>query len=134
MPFLYHPLVVHFPIALWLTSFLFDLLHAWRRDRTLAVASAYLVGLGLLGAGVSIVAGFLDYRPLVAEGVGQAFIDRHRVHSLLAYTATGLYLALFVARWRWHQMPRALSLAAAAAGAVLIGLTGWWGGEVRRIM
>src|SRR2546428_1481032 len=32
MPLLFHPLVVHFPVALWLTSFLFDLLGLWKKE------------------------------------------------------------------------------------------------------
>jgi uncharacterized membrane protein len=134
MPFLYHPLVVHFPVALWLTSFLFDVLHAQTRDRFFASASSSLIGLGLLGAIVSIIAGFVDYVPLVAEGIGQAFVDRHRLHSLLAYATTLVYAGMWLARWRWKATPTGMHLAAALVGAVLISLTGWYGGEIRRVM
>lgn len=134
MPLLYHPLVVHFPVALWLTSFLFDVLFTWRKQPFFGMVSRYLIGLGLLGAAVAIVAGFVDYVPLVAQGIGQAFVDQHRVHSLLAYVTTALYAGLFVTRWRWQRLPRALSLAAAVAGAVLISVTGYLGGEIRRVM
>lgn len=134
MPFLYHPLVVHFPIALWLTSFLFDVLFAYKQDPFFATASRYLMGLGVLTAGGSILAGFMDYVPLVAQGVGQAFVDRHSVHSLLAYGTTALYTGLLAARWRWPQMPRVLSLGAATVAAMLISITGYLGGEIRRVM
>jgi len=57
---LLHPLAVHFPLALWLTSALFDLL-AWRREDPLYRRAAYwLVGLGLLGAVFSIALGWID--------------------------------------------------------------------------
>lgn len=134
MRFLFHPLVVHFPVALWLTSFLFDLLFARTRQRSFATTSTYLVGLGLAGAAVSIIMGFVDYVPLVAEGVGQAFIDRHRVHSYLAYAATGAYGGILLGRWRWRTMPTVVYLGTAAIAAVLIGLTGFLGGEIRRVM
>jgi uncharacterized membrane protein len=134
MPLLYHPLVVHFPVALWLTSFLFDVLFAVKRQPFFAAVSRSLVGLGVLGAGLSIGAGFVDYVPLVASGIGQAFIDQHRVHSVLAYVTTALYAGLFLARWRWARLPPALSLAAALVGAVLISVTGYLGGEIRRVM
>ena len=134
MPFLYHPLVVHFPVALWLTSCLFDLLYARTRERFFAAAAMYLIGLGLLGAAASIIAGFVDYVPLVAEGIGQAFVDRHRVHSLLAYATTVVYAGMFLARWRRQTTPQGLHLAVALAGAALISLTGWFGGEIRRVM
>lgn len=134
MRFLYHPFVVHFPVALWLTSFVFDVLFAATRERIFAVAGRYLIGLGLLGAAVSIVLGFVDYIPLVAEGVGQAFVDRHRVHSYLAYASTAAYAAIFLARWRGRSRSRALYVGTAAVAAILIALTGYLGGELRRVM
>src|SRR5574337_1331867 len=88
MPLLFHPLVVHFPVALWLTSFLFDVLGLRRKQPFFAAVSRYLIGLGLLGAAVSMAAGFVDYGALVAGGIGQAFVDQHRVHSTLAYGTT----------------------------------------------
>ena len=36
-----HVVVIHFPIALFMVSFAFDLLARWRRDRTLATAAYY---------------------------------------------------------------------------------------------
>jgi len=134
MPFLYHPLVVHFPVALWLTSFLFDLLFVFKKESFFLTASRYLIGLGVLAAGAAIVSGFVDYIPLVREGIGQAFVDRHNVHGLLAYATTVLYAGLFATRWRWPRMPQPLSLGAAIAGAVLISTTGYLGGEIRRVM
>lgn len=134
MPLLFHPLVVHFPVALWLTSFLFDLLGLWRKQPFFPMVSRYLIGLGLLGAAISMTAGFVDYASLVASGVGQAFVDQHRVHSTLAYGTTASYAGLFVARWRWARLPSSLSLAASLVGAVLISTTSYLGGEIRRVM
>ena len=134
MPFLYHPLVVHFPVALWLTSFLFDLLFVFKKESFFSTVSRYLIGLGVLAAGAAIVSGFVDYIPLVREGIGQAFVDRHNIHGLLAYATTVLYAGLFATRWRWPRMPRPLSLSGAIVGAVLISATGYLGGEIRRVM
>lgn len=133
MRFLFHPLVVHFPVALWLTSFLFDLLYARTKARFFLTASTYLIGLGLIGATVSIATGFVDYIPLVAEGVGQAFVDQHRVHSVLAYASTLVYLGIFLVRWR-RPMSGAVYLGSALLGAALIAITGYFGGEIRRVM
>src|SRR5437867_13139552 len=134
MPFLYHPLVVHLPVALWLPSFLLDLLFVVKKESFCSTVSRYLSGLGVLAAGVAIVSGFVDYIPLVREGIGQAFVDRHNIHGLLAYATTVLYAGLFATRWRWPRMPRPLSLSGAIVGAVLISATGYLGGEIRRVM
>ena len=134
MPFLYHPWVVHFPIALWLTSALFDLLYLRRGDLFFRRAARFLIGLGLLGAVVSIVSGFVDFRPLVAEGIGQAFVDQHMRHSLFAYGSTLVYLVSFVLRWRRPNLGRAAIAVLLVLGAGLIVGAGYLGGEVRRVM
>lgn len=133
MRLLYHPLIVHFPVALWLTSFLFDLLYLSRGDRFFERASRLLIGLGLLGAVASVISGFIDFRPLVAEGIGQAFVDRHRLHSTVAFGATLVYLVSFVVRRR-STVSRTAIIVLTLLGAGLIAATGFIGGEVRAVM
>ncbi len=133
MRLLYHPLIVHFPVALWLTSFLFDLLYLSRGDRFFERASRLLIGLGLLGAVASVISGFIDFRPLVAEGIGQAFVDRHRLHSTVAFGATLVYLVSFIVRRR-STVSRTAIIVLTLLGAGLIAATGFIGGEVRAVM
>jgi uncharacterized membrane protein len=133
MRFLYHPLIVHFPIALWLASLLFDVLYLGSGDRFYERGARLLIGLGLLGAAAAIITGFIDFRPLVAEGIGQSFVDRHRVHSLSAYGATLAYAASFIVRL--HPRPsRAAIVILALLGAGFISAAGYIGGEVRAVM
>ncbi|MGQ0548588.1 MAG: DUF2231 domain-containing protein [Armatimonadota bacterium] len=134
MPFLFHSPVVHFPVALWLTSALFDILYLGTADQFHGRAAQFLIGLGLLGAVVAIVTGFIDYRPLVAEGIGDAFIARHRVHAVFAYASTVAYLVSFLLRWRRPLLGRAVTAVLLVVGAALIGITGYIGGEVRGAM
>jgi len=134
MQFLYHPLTVHFPIALWLTSALFDAIFVAIGDRFYDRASRILIGLGLGGAVVAILLGFIDFRPLVAQGIGQAFVDKHRIHSVLAYAATFVYLLNFLLRWLRPKVSRAAIAVLMLLGAGLIAATGFIGGEVRSVM
>lgn len=134
MRFLFHPFAVHFPVALWLTSALLDLLYLRRGDLFHFRAARGLIGLGLLGAAVSIATGFADALPLAVEGVGQAFVDRHRVHQIFAYLATLLYTVSFLIRWRLPTVRGAVVAALMVAGAALIAVTGWLGGELRLVM
>lgn len=129
-----HPLVVHFPLALWLTSTFFDLV-AWRREDPLYRQAAYwLVGLGLLGAVVSIAFGWFDLIGRERQGVGTGFLLRHRVHGMVAYAATVTYLANFLWRWRTQNRVTRGALGLCLLGAILTGITGYLGGEIRNVM
>ena len=131
---LLHPLAVHFPLALWLTSALFDLL-AWRReDRLYRRAAYWLVGLGLLGALLSIALGWIDLLAQERAGVGTGLVLRHRLHSQAAYAATLVYGVNFVWRWRTRNYVSATFLVLSMAGAVLVAITGYLGGDLRSVM
>jgi uncharacterized membrane protein len=131
---LLHPLAVHFPLALWITSALFDLL-AWRREDPLYLRAAYwLVGLGLLGGLVSIALGWIDLLAQESAGVGAALVLKHRLHSEAAYIATlayGMNLG-----WRWWTSNRlsATLLTLSLVGMLLVVLTGYLGGDLRSVM
>lgn len=134
MRLLIHPLVVHFPVALWLTSALFDLLYARSGDRFHFRAAKFLIGLGLLGAAGAILTGFADVRGFNPEDVGPAFIARHRTHLAFSLAATAVYAASFYARWRSPAIGRGALLGLMLLGAALIAWTGWLGGELRMVM
>lgn len=134
MPFLAHPLVVHFPVALWLTSLLFDMWYWWRKNPFAARAGRLLVGLGLAGALASVAAGFADYARLVTLGVGESFVKAHQTHALLAYGSVAAYALNLASRWRRAEPSRWWQALLGVAGAVLIALTGWFGGELRLVM
>src|SRR5512137_1006462 len=122
---LLHPLAVHFPLALWLTSALFDLL-AWRREDPLHQRAAYwLVGLGLLGAVLSIALGWIDLLAQESAGVGAALVLKHRLHSEAAYIATLAYGMNLGWRWRTANRVSATLLTLSLAGAVLVAITGY---------
>ena len=131
---LLHPLVIHFPLALWLTSFFFDLL-AWRRpDPMFRRVACWLVGLGMFWACVGIAFGWLDLLRLEREGIGTALRLRHELHSQMAYAAMLAYAINLCWRWRNHNEPTLWFLAFSFIAAVLIGATGYLGGELRIVM
>ena len=132
---LIHPLVVHFPIALWVTGTLFDVLGWRRRDVDLYRDMAFwLVGLGLLGAAASILFGWTDLLDQQRQGVGKGLLLRHNLHSWLAYTGTATYLGVFLWRWRTGNRLTAALLLLSLLGAGLVVVTGYLGGEMRNVM
>lgn len=134
MPFLFHTFAVHFPIALLLTSAVFDVAYLITRDRFYDRAGRLLIGLGLLGALIAITLGFVDFVALVAADVGKGFVDQHRQHSTFAYAAVATYLVIFVLRWRRPDLNRALLGIFLVLGAGLIIWTTWLGSHIRKVM
>jgi uncharacterized membrane protein len=132
--FLFHPAAVHFPIALWLTSALFDLLFLRTGDRFHLRAARILIGLGLLGATLAIGLGFVDYLAQVKQDVGQAFINRHTIHQWFAFASTAVYAVSFVVRSRRTDVSRRWIAVLTIAGAILIGVAGYLGGDIRLVM
>ncbi len=130
--YLFHAPVTDFPVALWLTSFLFDLLGWWRPRELYRTMALWLVGLGLVGALAAVGTGYYDYVRLVREGVGTAFVQQHSLHSTFAYAASVTYLVSFFLRTR-APSSRAIP-ALSILGALLIGITGFLGGELRKVM
>lgn len=129
-----HPLVVHFPIALWLTATFFDLLARRRPESAFRQSAYWLVGLGLLGAAASIIFGWVDLLAVEREGVGTGVLIRHRTHSYVAYAATAAYAGNFLWRWRVSNRVATGPLLLSIIGALLIAVTGFLGGDIRQVM
>ena len=68
-----HPMFVHFPTALFPTSLLFDLLSWGITEPELVKAAFYNIAVGLAGALLAIVTGFVDYFGMVSQS------KKHRV-------------------------------------------------------
>jgi uncharacterized membrane protein len=132
---LVHPLVVHFPVALWTVSLLFDALALGRPDDPLyRRAACWLVGLGLVGAALSITAGWIDLLGYEQNGIEPGIARRHWVHSLVAYAATAAYLSSFVWRWRTGTRVTGALLVLSLVGTSLIAAAAFAGGQLRSAM
>jgi uncharacterized membrane protein len=123
-----HPVIVHFPIALFIASAVFDLLAVWRKQPILA-AVAYF---NLVGAAMTV--------PLaVATGLGAWWWQLEgtrlkgnlELHLICALTSAALILILCWKRSRLRakgDSPRASYFAVMALGLMMITLTGHLGG------
>jgi hypothetical protein len=66
--------------------------------------------------------------------VGTALLDRHRIHSLFAYGATLCALANFGWWWQRHNRLTKPLLGLSLLAALLVGVAGYLGGEMRNVM
>jgi uncharacterized membrane protein len=124
-----HVVVIHFPIALSISSFAFDVLAVLKRSRALAAAAYYTLMGAAITAPVAVVTGILAWQLALH---GARLHGNLRLHLLLGSSCAVMICAL--AWWRRrHQQQEAegLSLtywALAALALILVGLTGHLGG------
>ena len=123
-----HPVIIHFPIGLFIASVVFDLLAVWRKQPMLAAVAYY----NLLGAALAI--------PIaIATGVGAwqwqlegATIKGNlRLHMICAVTSALLIFLLSWIRSRARNKGSSLSIgywALTLVALVVITLTGHLGG------
>lgn len=123
-----HPVIVHFPIALFIASAVFEALAAWRKQPLFATVAYY----NLVGAAVSI--------PFtVATGIGAwqwqlegaTLKGNLRLHLVFALTTAAVIIALYWRRFRLRsksQQPGAAYFAFMTFGLLMITLTGHLGG------
>ena len=124
-----HVVLIHFPIALFITSVAFDVLAFCNRSRTLSAAAYY----NLLAAAVSAL-------PAVASGLlawqlqldGARLRGNLRLHLVLALLSSVAIWVLWLLHFRRRRTERqrtgAALLAAELATVILVALTGHIGG------
>lgn len=126
-----HPMLVHFPIALLITSFICDGAYFLTSWNSLRHAGFWMLGMATITGALTVLAGLFDMRraPL-AEDV------HVRVHRHM-WVGIGLYAviaALTAWRWTFHVdgggvLPM-IYLDAAFLAVALAAFQGWLGGEL----
>jgi uncharacterized membrane protein len=138
----WHPMIVHFPIALFLVGFLLDMIGWLTKKDSLKTAGLVLVVLGALGAGAAVVTGLGAEEQAEAQiealAGGEAALEAHEEIAIatawvLGFVALGR-LALAFAGLR---MVGALTVALlvvyfglGSVGAGMLALTGHRGGQL----
>ena len=120
----FHPVVVHFPIALFLFGVLLEILGIRKSNSELGKAA----GWNLVGAlaSLSIVA---------PSGIAAWLLGGHKlegtmlIHMLLAITSLGLMIATLVARKKFGHTDK-VYLVVLILTAIIVGLTGHFGGQL----
>jgi uncharacterized membrane protein len=123
-----HPVIVHFPIALFIASAVFEVLAIWRKQPILAGVAYF----NLVGAAITIP--FTIATGLGAwqwQLAGVTLKGNLRLHLICGLTSAVLILGLCWKRLRLRskgESPRASYFVVMALGLVMITLTGQLGG------
>lgn len=125
-----HPMLIPFPIALWVFSLVADLLYYWRGNGHWLLIAFYALLAGCLGAVAAAIFGFIDYLAIKDKQVVKV-ANWHARLNVLA-------LLLFAASWYLRTdkgsdmvndsltIPVALSV----LGVIVVTISGWLGGEL----
>ena len=125
-----HPMLIPFPLALWVTSFVVDILFYFLRHPTLLVIAKFMIAAGCLGAIAAALPGIIDWLAIkngdvkkVANWHARLNIAALVVFAISFFLRTGSYSELVGRRL---TIPFLLSL----VGVILISISGWLGGEL----
>ena len=129
-----HPLLVHFPIAFWVLASLCDVLsitgagHSFGLSELGALSGLFLL-LGLGFALAAMMAGLMDLSDVPEQAQGDV-----NLHLLCMGGAWVAYLSALITRLdgaTWPlPLPGGLSVALSIVGLTLLGVGGWYGGQL----
>src|SRR6266550_926077 len=125
-----HPMLVAFPIGLWTTSFVLDVIFYFIRNPSLPLISKVMLAAGLVGAVAAAVAGIIDWLSIKEPQV-KRIADWHarlNIFAVIVFAASLYFRMRIGAHWlNWNmRVPVLLS----ALGVLLIGISGWLGGAL----
>ncbi|MFF4041408.1 DUF2231 domain-containing protein [Streptomyces sp. NPDC001816] len=127
----FHPILVTVPIGAWVTSLVFDIAsHVVHRPGFLTQGSEWLIAVGVIGAVLAAMVGFLD---LFAIPTGTPAHATALVHMTLNLTVTAAYAVNFL--WRYSTYTDGGSvgvgkLVLSALSMVALGVSGFLGGKL----
>jgi len=126
----FHPMVVHFPIALLLMGLLFEVLNVFYKDyKFLSMAAAYLLVFGAIAAIAAWATGQLFTGEM--EGAAGEIKDSHELFALITMITSVITALLYT--WYLLKPPAAFNLrwivfALYCLVGIAVAVTGYYGG------
>jgi len=126
-----HPVIIHFPIALFIISVAFDVFAIWRKNPAMVTAAYYNLLTAALTTPVAVVSGLAAWQWQLE---GAKLKGNLLLHLIFALTASGMIWLLCGWRVRQRRFPQRtpgiIYIALALATVLLIALAGHLGGFV----
>jgi uncharacterized membrane protein len=114
-----HPLLVHFPIALWLSALVLDVAALSAGPEPWWMLALWATSIGVLIGALAIATGLLEYlEPSV--GIDMRLAARHGVRTTLAWCTFAAKLILVMGHQPDSFWPMGISIALDILGCVLL--------------
>jgi uncharacterized membrane protein len=120
-----HPVLIVFPIGLWVFSFICDLLYLTSTSEALLNTSLYTMIGGTLGALAAAVPGFIDFFSISNERTRKIGL-MHMSLNLIIVVLYSVNILLRINDRDVYGIPMVLSLVAIG----LLAISGWLGGSL----
>jgi uncharacterized membrane protein len=127
-PHAQHPVIVHFPIALFIASVVFEILALWRKQPLFATVAYFNLIAAALTLPFTIASGLAAWHWQLE---GATLKGNLRLHLVFALTTASIILLLSWKRSRLRsrgETPRAMYFALMTLGLLAISVTGHLGG------
>jgi uncharacterized membrane protein len=125
-----HPMLIPFPIALWVFSFVADLIYLWRSNVGWEWMASWTLLAGCIGAVAAAIFGIIDWLS----------IKDHEVKKVANWHARFNVLALLLFATSWYLRrgvdfanpngKLTLPIALSVVGVIAVTVSGWLGGEL----
>jgi len=126
-----HPYTVHFTIALFLSSVLFDILGFWRKNTRLHIAAWFNLLLAGVATIFSVISGLWEKRQVPIPQSAQEVLDIHQTSAILiAICILGLAFWRIGSREKLPLNKEPLYLIIAAMGVVFLLTGAYFGGKL----
>jgi uncharacterized membrane protein len=125
----FHPIAVTIPIGAWAASIVFDLIGFFAEEPTpYALGAQVLIAIGIFGALLAAILGFLDYLVIPA---GTAAKRTAVTHMAINLGVTALYIVnWFVRAAAGHDEISVVGFILGLIGFAALGVSGWLGGKL----
>ena len=127
----FHPLLVHFPIALILMAAFFELLHRFTRDAILDRLALWLLCFGGLAAAFAAASGWIAEQTVAPVAAAHEVLEHHRMAGYLTLGLAAAQIAWRIATGRrGGPRPRWLFAVALLGLAGLVAFAAHQGGQL----
>jgi uncharacterized membrane protein len=121
-----HPMLIPFPIALWIFSLISDVVYGLGWGGALWKEMAfYTMAGGIVGALAAAVPGLIDYLSMTDQETSKIA----KTHMIVNLAIVGIFIANLWLRTMFAPSA-GLPVVLSVIGVVLLGFSGWLGGEL----
>ena len=125
-----HPMLIPFPIALWIFSLVADLIFLWRGNPAWEWVAFYTLAGGIVGALLAAVFGIIDYFGIKNRKASSIAAWHARINVLALLIFAGSFYLRTTGGAGLVNRSLTIPVALSVVGVILITISGWLGGEL----